>query len=167
MAVRERAAAGFHQEGVCVPMIAAVELDDLIASGERAREPDARHRRFRAAVHHPHFLDRGHPIADQFRHLQFQRIRNSKTQSARRSVADRLEHNFRRMPKNRRSPTPHVIDVFISIHVPDPCAFPARDEKRVTANISKRAYRRIDAGRDGALRAREQFFVAGHRGCSD
>ena len=47
-----------------MPVIAAVELDDLIASGERAREPDARHRRFRAAVHHSHFFDGRHPFAD-------------------------------------------------------------------------------------------------------
>ena len=60
-------------------MITAVELDDLVTPAERARQADARHRCFRATVHHPHLLDGGNPIADQFRHLNFQRIRNSKT----------------------------------------------------------------------------------------
>src|SRR5436305_11465883 len=141
--MRQSAAPGFHQESVCMSMITAVELEDLIAPCERAREADARHSRFCAAVHHPHLLDRWNPIADQFRHLQFQRIGNSKTQSARRSVSNRFEHNFWRMPKNRRSPTAHVINVLIFIHVPDPCAFPASDEKRLTANIAKGTHRRI------------------------
>src|SRR5262249_7690284 len=56
LAMRQRTATGFHQERVCMPMITAIELDNLIASRECAREPDARHRRFRAAVHHSHFV---------------------------------------------------------------------------------------------------------------
>ena len=65
----ERAAACFDEEPIDVAVITAIELDDLIASGERARQANARHRCFRAAVNHPHFLDRRNPIADQFRHL--------------------------------------------------------------------------------------------------
>src|SRR5262245_23067726 len=38
LTVRERAAPGFDQKGVCVPMITAVKLDDLIAPAKRARE---------------------------------------------------------------------------------------------------------------------------------
>src|ERR1051325_1649969 len=129
-------------------MITAVELDDLITPGKRARQANARHRRFRAAVHHPHLLDRGNPIADQFRKLNFQRIRNSKTESACYSVAHGFDHNFRRMPENRRSPTADVIDIFISIHIPYPRAFPASDEEWVATNVPKRAHRRIDAPRD-------------------
>src|SRR4030095_5115096 len=41
LAVRERAAPYFYQERIRMPMITAVELDDLITPGECAREPDA------------------------------------------------------------------------------------------------------------------------------
>src|SRR5262245_2968295 len=119
-------------------MITAVELDDLIASGEGAREADTRHRRLGAAVDHPHFLDRRNPIADQFRHLHFKRIRNSKTQSARRSIADGFDYNFRCVPEDGRPPTANVIDIFVSIDIPDSCSFPARDEKWFAVHIAKR-----------------------------
>jgi hypothetical protein len=66
-------------------------------------------------------------------------------------VADGFDHNFRRMPKNRRSPTAHVIDVFISIDVPNPRTCAARNEKRFTANIAKSAHWRIYATGDAFL----------------
>src|SRR5262249_15049667 len=150
-AVRERAAAGFHQEGVRVPMITAVELDDLIAPGERAREADTRHRRFRAAVDHSHFLDRLNPLADQSRHLHVKSILESKTQSAPRSVADRVDYDFGRVPQNRRSPTAHVVDISISIHIPDLCTFPAIGEKWFAVYVAKRAHRRIYTARNAFL----------------
>src|SRR4029450_1683548 len=138
-------------------MITAVEFDDLVAPRERAREADARHRCFGAAVHHAHFLDRWNPMADQFRHLHFQRIWNSEAQSACRSVADCFDHNFRGMPENRRPPTADVIDILICIYIPDPDPFSARDEKRLTLNIAKRAHRRIYAAGDAFLRAVEKL----------
>ena len=58
----ERAAPGLDQQRIGVTVIAAVELDDLVAPGESARQPKARHRRFGAAVDHPNFFDRRHPI---------------------------------------------------------------------------------------------------------
>ena len=75
----ERAAAGFHQKRIDMPMITAIEFDDFVAAGEPAREPDTGHGCFGSAVHHPHFLDRRHPVADQFRHFDFKRIWYSET----------------------------------------------------------------------------------------
>src|SRR5437870_2816126 len=96
-------------------MITTVELNDPIAPGERAREANTRHSRFRAAVYHPHLLDRWHPTADPFRHLHFQRIWNPKTQAARRGFAYRVYYHIRRVTEDRRSPASHVVDVFLPI----------------------------------------------------
>src|SRR5215211_7464413 len=60
------------------------------------------------------------------------------------------------MPKNCRSPTAHVIDVFTSIDVPDPCIFPTSNEQRITANIAKGAHRRIYAAGDAPFRGSKQ-----------
>ena len=60
----QRAATRFHEERIDVSVITPIELDDLISAGERAREANARHRCFRAAVYHPHFFDGRHPVAD-------------------------------------------------------------------------------------------------------
>ena len=98
-AVRERAAARLDEQRIDVAVITAFELDDLVATGESAREPQARHRRFRPAVDHPHFFDRRNPAADQFRHFHFERIGNSKTDTARRRVANRLDHDRGACPR--------------------------------------------------------------------
>src|ERR1700738_4056475 len=118
-------------------MIATIELNDLVAFGEPAREPDARRGRFRSAVHHPHFLDRRHPIADEFRHLHFERIWSSKTQAARGRVPHRIDNYFRRVTENRRSSTADIVDVFISIDIVDARAFRALNEERLAADIAK------------------------------
>src|SRR5262245_56900202 len=61
------------------------------------------------------------------------------------------------MSQNRRSPTAHVIDVFISIHIPDPSALPAIDEERFAAYVAKCAHRRIYAAGNAFLCASKQF----------
>ena len=159
LAVRERAAARFHQQRINVAMITAIELDDLVAFGESARQPEAGHRRLCAAVHHPHFFDRRHPCADQFRHFHFERIGNAETDASLRRIADRANDNWRRMPENRRSPAADVIDVFVAIDVPNTGAFRALDEKRFAAHGTKCAHRRIHAAGNSPSRAREKFGV--------
>src|SRR2546421_6265535 len=122
-------------------VITAIELDDLVAPCKPAREPDARHRRLSAAVHHPHFFDRRHPLTDQFRQFHFERIRNSKTQAARGRLAHRIDYHLRRMPKDRRSPTADVIDVFVSIDIPNLRSLSACDEEWLAIDVAKRAHR--------------------------
>src|SRR5207248_4422235 len=58
-------------------------------------------------------------VTDQLRYFDFERIWNSKTQSARRGFADCINNNLRRVTENRWTPTADVIDVFLSIDVPN------------------------------------------------
>src|SRR4029453_10960949 len=74
LAVRQSTAARLHEQRVNVSMITAIELDDFLAAGECAGEPYTGHGRFCAAVDHPHLFDRWHPLADQFRHLDFEQV---------------------------------------------------------------------------------------------
>src|SRR5437764_4205406 len=120
-------------------MIAAVELNDLVPPGKSASETNARHRRFGSAVDHSDFFNRRHPFADQLGHVDFERIWNSKTQSARGRVADGINNHFWRVTKNRRTPAPDVIDVFLSVDVPNFRSGSALDKKWFAANIAKRA----------------------------
>ena len=54
---RRHARAGLHQQGVAVPVIAALELHDVLAIGVSTRETDGRHRRFRPGADEAHFFD--------------------------------------------------------------------------------------------------------------
>ena len=55
--MREGATSRFHEQRIDVPMITAIELDDLVAPGETAGQTNARHGRFRATIDHAHFFD--------------------------------------------------------------------------------------------------------------
>ena len=153
----ERAAPGVHEERIDVAVIAALELDDLVAPGEAAREADARHCRFGAAVHHPHLLDRRHMFADELRHLHFERIRNSEAEAARRGVADSLDDDLRRVAENRWSPRADVIDVFFAIDVPDFGAGGALDEERLAIQAAERADGRVNAAGNSLACGGEKF----------
>src|SRR5437763_2639726 len=140
-----------------MPVIAPVELDDLVAAGESARQPKTRHRGFSSAVDHPYFFDRRHPSAYQFGEFHFEWIRNSKTQSAFSDRTNRIDHHLRSVSKNRRAPAADVINVFLSVDIPDPRAGCALHKKGRAADIPKRADRRIHTARDALLRGRKKF----------
>ena len=52
-------------------VIATFKFDDLIATGETARQTDCAHRRFRTGVHHTHHIHGRHKFSDQLRHFHF------------------------------------------------------------------------------------------------
>ena len=163
-AVRERAAAGLDEQRVHVAVIAALELDDLVAAGEPARQPKAGHRRLRAAVDHSHLLDRRDPAADQLGHFHFERIGNAEADAARGRLADRVEHDRRRVPEDRRAPGADVIDVFVAVDVPNPGALRAVDEERLAAEAAEGAHGGIHAAGD-ALAGRQRIIARNGMPC--
>ena len=117
-------------------MITTVEFDDLVAADESARETNGGHRSFSAAVDHADLLDRRHPVTDQLGELDLEWIGNSKTQTARRGVANCIDHDLWSVTKNRRTPTADVVDILFSINVPDFRTARTLNEKRFAANIA-------------------------------
>src|SRR5438128_12576836 len=138
-------------------VVAAIELDELVAASETARQPNARHRRFGPAVHHSHFFDRRHPAADQFRHLDFERIWDSKAQATLGSFAHSVDNYLGSMSQNRRAPTADIVDIFVPIDIPNFSATRTFDEKRFSSNVSKCAHGRVYAARNAFLRCGEKL----------
>src|SRR5438874_1704072 len=145
LTVSERATPGFYQERISVTMVTTGELDDLVAFGESARQPQARHRRLCAAVHHPDFFDCRHPRADQLGHFHFKRIGNTEADASLRCFANGANDNWRGVSENGRSPTANVIDQFNAIDGPNARAVGALDENWFAANPAKSADRRVYA----------------------
>ena len=141
-----------------MPVVTPVELDDPVATSERTREANTRHGSFRAAVHHPHFFDRWHPFADQFGHFHLEWIWNSKTDTAGRCFANRIDNYARRMTQNRRAPRSDVIDVLVAIDVPNLCAFSALDKERLAIQSAKCAHGGIYTTGNSLLRGSEKLF---------
>ena len=154
-AVGERAAAGLDEQRVDVAVVAALELDDLVAPDESTRETQTGHGGFGPAVDHAHFLDGGNPTADQLRHFHFERIRDTEADSARGRGANGIDDHVGRVPENGRTPGADVIDVFVAIDVPDFRAGGALDEEWFAAQTAEGADRGIDAAGDASERARE------------
>ena len=57
LAKRQRAGTGLDEQRIDVPVVATLELDDLAALGEAARQPDCRHRCLGAGIAHSHLFD--------------------------------------------------------------------------------------------------------------
>src|ERR1700722_4061674 len=104
-------------------VIAAVELDDVVALCESARQTDRAHGRLRAGICHANFLDARNKFTNQLRHFDFEWIRNSKTCAAIGGGFDGGNYFRMRMAENRRSPGADIINQFISVHVPYVRAF--------------------------------------------
>src|SRR5204863_5479483 len=118
-AMSEGAAACLDEERVDMPVIAALEFDDLVATGKSPREPETGHRRLGPAIDHSHFLDRRDPAANQLGHLDLERIGDAEADAARGRGADGVDHDRGSMPENGRAPGADVIDVFVAVDIPD------------------------------------------------
>ena len=59
-----KAGSGLDEQGVRVAVVAALELDDLVAARVAARQANRAHRRFRAGADHADLVDRRHELAD-------------------------------------------------------------------------------------------------------
>ena len=55
---RERTGPGAHEKRIDVPVIAADELEDPVATGRGARQPERAHRGLGARAHEPNLLER-------------------------------------------------------------------------------------------------------------
>ena len=91
-------------------VIAAVELDDLVALRESAREPDRAHARFRAGTCHANFLNARNQFTDQFRHFDFKRIWNSEAGAVFGGGLDGGNDFGMRVAENRRAPGADIIN---------------------------------------------------------
>src|SRR5262249_46164274 len=71
---RQRSGACPDQQRIRVSMITAVKLDDFIAFGESASQPNSRHGCLGTRVAHPDLLNRRHKRANQTGYRDFERV---------------------------------------------------------------------------------------------
>jgi hypothetical protein len=95
---RRHAGARLDEEAVAVAVVTALELDDLAAARDAAREAERGHRRLGPAVDHPHHLDRWHGVNNLLGHLDFQTRRRAVTRPAPQGLAQGLDDLLVRVP---------------------------------------------------------------------
>ena len=86
-------------------VIAAHELDDLVAPGKRARDANGAHRRFGSGADESNALHRWHERAYAFAQLVLERRRRPKLVPCRAAEGDRSHQTSRRVPAESAGPT--------------------------------------------------------------
>src|SRR5262249_28865611 len=145
-----------HEEPVRVPVVAALELDDLVALRGRPRDADGAHGGFGARADEADALQRGHERRHTLAEMRLELGRRAEARAARRRCREGLQEAPRRVAVDERPPRHHVVDVLVAVGVVDPRAFRAADEKRRAAYRFERANRTVDAAGEDARGGGEQ-----------
>ena len=158
IAERQRAGTGFDQQRVSVAVIAAVELNDLVAFGKTAGEANGGHAGLGAGIAHAHFFNARDGLAHELGHCDFERIRDAKAGPALCGVSDGFDDFRMGVAENRWAPGADVINVVIAVDIEHVCAADSIGEKRCAADAAKSAHRRVNAAGNVFLRFGEKLF---------
>ncbi len=132
-----------------MPVVAARELDDPVAPGKGAREPQGAHRRLGTRADEADHLDGGNGVDDLGGELDLSLGRRTEGRPAVGSRMDGLERLGIGVTEDQRSPGLHPVHVRRARDVLDHGAVPAGHEHGlVEPHRAHRAHRRVDATRD-------------------
>ena len=143
-------------------VVAALELDHLVAAGVGPDQAQHSHAGFRAAVHETHHLNAG----DSVDHHLSQGVLQGTRCSEAGALLDRLlqccDHLGVGVAADCRPPAADVIDVLIAIYVRGIGTFNPIEHDRLTANRLERPHRGADtSGHQGLCCAEDGLGVAG------
>ena len=154
------------EEGIGMAVVAALELDDLVAPREATCQTDGTHRRLRPRVHHTHTLYRGEELrANKLCHLDLTGITSPVARTLLQLTADSLLDGRVSVPEEQGPPGADVVDVFIAIDVKDVGALAVIDIEGGEAYRAEGTYGAIDPARDilrGALEERSRRVYSSH-----
>src|SRR5919107_3417739 len=144
-------------------MVVAIELEDALAPGVPAGDPDGAHRGLGARVSHPDHLHRGADLTDQLRQLDLQLRRSPKGCP----VPDRPFQGFHYLrvgvAEDQGTVTHDVVHVGVAVHVEYTRALPASHEQGIPTDRSESPDRTVDASGETMHRPLHQACGAVHR----
>jgi hypothetical protein len=147
-----------HQQGIHVPVIAALELHDQVAPGETASHADGRHGGFRARIHQAHHLDGGHGVDDGVRQVDLLLGGRAETRADGERLLERRQDLGMTVAQQQRTPRSHVIDVLVAVHVEEVRTLATRHKYGIPAHAAEGAHRRIHSAWYLLHRAAEEIF---------
>lgn len=145
LAEGECAGAGFDQEGVSVPVVTAVELEDVVPSGEAAGEAERGHAGLGSGAAEADFLDRGNVLLHAHGKFDLGGIGNAEAGAAVRGGFDGGDDRGRGVTENGGAPGTHVIDQFHAVDGSDAGATGGFDEEGLASDRSEGAHGGVDA----------------------
>ena len=139
-----------------MPVIAALEFDDIFPLGEGPRQANGRHGGFSAGADQAQHLDGGHGLGDHFRQLSFRRRAGAEACACARGRLDGAHHYGRSVAQNERPPGADIINVAIAIGIEQIRALAAHNHRRRAAHRAEGTHRRVHSAGHEPLGARLQ-----------
>ena len=139
------ARSGFYQQGIRMTVIAALELDDPVTTGETARQANGAHGGLGAGIDHAHQLHGGQLAAERIRHAGFYFCRCAKAKAFGGHFLYCADYFGVRMPGNHRAPRTDIVDITFVIGVIQAGALTTGEEHRIATHALEGPYRGIYA----------------------
>jgi len=95
---------GFHEQGICMTMIAAVKFDNGVPACVCPCQPDRAHGGLGAGTDQPHHFHRGNSLNNHLCQPHFQNSGRAKTGSLRQHMFQKADHLFVPMSQNHGTP---------------------------------------------------------------
>jgi hypothetical protein len=111
-----------HQRVVVHPVVAALELQDLVTASERARQAQREERGLRPAAVQRHLLGAGHVLHDLLGQADGVLVDDQVRRAVEAHSRQRLEHGGVRVAQHVRARAQQVVDVLVAAHVGEPRA---------------------------------------------
>src|SRR5665213_3726950 len=115
-------------------VVAAVELDNQVATGSGAGDPECAHRRLGAAVDEPETFDRRHARADQLPKPDLGRAGRPERAAGLDGGPDRLDDRGVSVAQHEWTESADVIDVAVAVRVPDERPLAPHHDRRFAAD---------------------------------
>ncbi len=145
------AGAGLDQQGVGVAVVAAVELEDLVAPRVASGETDGAHGGLSTGGDHPDHLDIGIGVADHFGQLDLEPGGGSVGGPVFGCGLDGLHDLGMAVAEDHRSPGADVIDIGVAVGIVNLGTLGALNEQRVAAHRLEGPHGAVDPPGDDAF----------------
>ena len=151
--------AGLDQQRIRMAVVAAVELDDLVAAGVAARQAQRAHAGFGAGADQAHHVHAGHEGADLLGQHHFTFGGCAKAEAFEHGGLHGLDHFGVAVAQDHGAPAADVVSELLIVLVPEIGALGALHKARRAAHGGESAHGRVHAARDHALGALEQCNI--------
>jgi hypothetical protein len=120
-----------REQRVGVAVVAARELEDAVAAGRAAREPERAHRRLRPGGDEPHLLDRGNGVDELLGERHFALRRRAVGRSCGGGLLYGLDHLGIGVAEDERAPGEDPVEIAVALGIPEVSALAALGEERL------------------------------------
>ena len=139
-------------------MVAAVELEDVVAPREPAGQPDGGGGGLGPGGDEAHLLDPGGPLADHLGQLDLPRRGGAEAGAVAQLLVDLPDHLDVGVAEDGRAPAAHVVDEDVPVDVEDLRALGPGDEERRHPHAPEGAHRAVHAAREEGLGLLEELL---------